>query len=125
MTFAGRPAMPLSKTSICIDAVVAVRLLLRADAGCGVKISDSQESIRHVVQAAGKASTTQAARGGWGRSLLYRGVRSTPMARAGERGVVGRSSPGAAVGVAETWSSVTVDAEGFRPTLETYSRGHV
>jgi hypothetical protein len=75
-------------------------LLLRADAGCGVKISDSQESIRHVVQAAGKASTTQAARGG-GRSLLYRGVRSTPMARAGERGVVARSAAGAAVGVAE------------------------
>jgi hypothetical protein len=37
-----------------------VRLPLRADAGCGVKISDSQKSIRHVVQA-GKASTTHAA----------------------------------------------------------------
>jgi hypothetical protein len=32
-------------------------LPLGADAGCGVKISDSQESIRPVVQAAGKAST--------------------------------------------------------------------
>jgi len=41
---------------------MAVRLPLRAVAGCGVKISDSQESIRHVVQAAGKASTTHATR---------------------------------------------------------------
>jgi hypothetical protein len=35
----------------------------------------------------------------------------------------GRSAAGATVGVAETWSSVTVDAAGFCPTLETYSRG--
>jgi len=40
-----------------------------------------------------------------------------------QEGLVGRSAAGATEGVAETWSSTTVDDSGFRPTPEATWRG--